>query len=282
MGSATKDDIAGKSILITGAGSGFGKLVAQKLAARGAMITGADIQEAAVAQAMEEIRQDGGQAVHVCADVGTADDMVRAAKAAVENYDAIDVLINNAGIMPLAYFKDHERAAAAWSKSIDINIKGVVHGISAVYDQMIAQGRGHVVNISSIYGNAGIAGSGVYSATKSAVNTISDSLRNESKGKIKVTTIRPTGVMSTNLAGSVVNPEAFLGILGGNVPEFSRRVELSERNELDASYNDPDSIKFGSLQPGTIADSIIWVIDQPWGISISDVTIRASGDLFTY
>ncbi|MGJ3402397.1 SDR family oxidoreductase [Glutamicibacter sp. Je.9.36] len=277
-----KDDIAGKSVLITGAGSGFGKLVAQKLAARGALITGADIQKEAVAHVMEEIREAGGQAVHVHADVVSAEDMTKVAKAAVENFGAIDVLINNAGIMPLAYFKDHERAATAWSKSIDINIKGVVHGISAVYDQMIAQGRGHVVNVSSIYGNAGIAGSGVYSATKSAVNTISDSLRNESKGKIKVTTIKPTGVMSTNLAGSVVNPEAFFGILGGNVAEFSRRIELSERNELDASYSDQDSISFGSLQPGAIADSIIWAIDQPWGVSISDVTIRASGDLFTY
>ena len=75
-----------------------------------------------------------------------------------------------------------------------MNFKGVLHGISAVHDQMIAQGRGHVVNVSSIYGNHPNAGSGVYAATKAAVNVLSETLRIESQGRIKVTTIRPTGV----------------------------------------------------------------------------------------
>ena len=116
--------------------------------------------------------------------------------------------------MPLADFADHERAWEKWHKAIDINIKGVVNGIAAVYDQMIAQGRGHVVNISSIYGNAGVEGAGVYSATKAAVTALSDSLRVEAAGKIKVTTIKPTGVLGTNLASTVVNEMAIMGLVG--------------------------------------------------------------------
>src|SRR5580700_10816710 len=108
--------------------------------------------------------------------------MTGLAALAVETYSAIDVLVNNAGIMPLAFFADHSAASEAWDRCIDVNLKGVLHGISAVYDQMIAQGRGHVVNISSIYGNAGVEGAGVYSATKAAVTALSDSLRVEAAG----------------------------------------------------------------------------------------------------
>ena len=101
--------------------------------------------------------------------------------------------MNNAGIMPLALYADHEGWADAWDRCIDINLKGVLHGISCVHDQMKRQGRGHVVNVSSIFGNSPVAGAGVYGATKAAVNFLSESLRQESQGRIKVTTIRQTG-----------------------------------------------------------------------------------------
>src|SRR6202020_3445767 len=107
-----------------------------------------------------------------------------------------------------------------WHKAIDINIKGVVNGISAVYDTMIKQGRGQVVNISSIYGNAGTEGSGVYSATKAAVDVLSDSLRVEAQGRIKVTTVKPTGLLGSNLAGGVVNEAAVIGIVGQKGAQF--------------------------------------------------------------
>ena len=88
-------------------------------------------------------------------------------------------------------------ACEAWDRCIDINFKGVLNGISAVYDQMIEQGRGHVVNLSSIYGNAGTAGSGVYSATKAAVRGAVGLAAHRVAGKIKVTVVRPTGIMGT-------------------------------------------------------------------------------------
>lgn len=201
---------------------------------------------------------------------------------AVQEYGAVDVLVNNAGVMPLAYFADHARAADKWDRAIDINIKGVVNGITAVYDQMIEQGRGQVVNISSIYGNAGIAGSGVYSATKAAVTVLSDSLRIESKGKIKVTTVKPTGITGTNLASWIVNDTAIYGLVGQRSAEYTEHLTALMDGELPAALADDDSIQYWLIKPEDLADAVVHVIDQPWGISISDITVRASGEDYLY
>ena len=187
--------LADKVIVVTGAGSGFGKLIAQKCAAGGAKVVGIDVSDESLSTVFEDIRAAGMEGVAQVADVTNLPQVKAAVQNAIDMYGAIDVIVNNAGVMPLAYFADHERAWEKWHKAIDINIKGVVNGIAAVYDQMIAQGRGHVVNISSIYGNAGVEGAGVYSATKAAVTALSDSLRVESAGKIKVA-IWPGGSMA--------------------------------------------------------------------------------------
>jgi len=134
--------------------------------------------------------------------------MAKLAARAVDQFGAIDVMVNNAGVMPLSFYADHAEAASAWDRCIDINLKGVLHGIIVVHDQMIEQGRGHIVNISSIYGNYPVAGAAVYGATKAAVNVLSEALRQESQGRIKVTTIRPTGVPTTGLGAGVINPAA--------------------------------------------------------------------------
>ena len=162
----------------------------------------------------DSIIDAGGEAFGVRCDVTRRADLDDVVRIAIDRYGTVDVLVNNAGVMPLAFFSDHAAAVEAWDRAIDINVKGVLNGICAVYDQMIRQGRGHVVNISSIYGNAGTAGSGVYSATKAAVRVLSDSLRVEAQGKIKVTVVRPTGVMGTGLGGGVVNPKRSSGSPG--------------------------------------------------------------------
>jgi NADP-dependent 3-hydroxy acid dehydrogenase YdfG len=167
-------------------------------------------------------------------------------------------------------------------KAIDINVKGVVNGIAAVYDQMIEQGRGHVVNISSIYGNAGIEGSGVYSATKAAVTVISDSLRIETKGKIKVTTVKPTGIFGTNLASWIVNDTAIMGLVGQRGQQYAQHVNDLTEGTLPPDLADLASIKYWLITPDDLADAVVHVIDQPWGISISDVTVRASGEDYLY
>jgi NADP-dependent 3-hydroxy acid dehydrogenase YdfG len=273
-------NVAGKSIVITGAGSGFGRLVAKKAAALGARVTCADINLEAIEAVVAEIVAAGGTAQAVRIDVTSMAEMRALAQSAVRAYDAIDVMLNNAGTMPLAFFADHEAALEAWDRCIDINFKGVMHGIIAVFDQMMAQGRGHVINMSSIYGNHPVVGAAVYGATKSAVNFLSESLRVEGRGRIKVTVVRPTGVPVTGLNATIVNQAAGIGILAHNMGEFTDMVMGLQDGTFPAERLDQDNIDYASLAPEHIADAIIHAIDQPWGVSIAEVTVRAAGDYF--
>jgi NADP-dependent 3-hydroxy acid dehydrogenase YdfG len=267
-----------KVIIVTGAASGFGKLISEKCAAGGAKVVGLDVSAEALNDVFEGIRAAGHDGTAHVADVTDMAQMQAAGRHAVETYGRVDVIVNNAGVMPLAFFADHERAGEKWHKAIDINIKGVVNGISAVYDAMIEQGRGQVVNISSIYGNAGTEGSGVYSATKAAVDVLSDSLRVEAQGRIKVTTVKPTGVLGTNLAAGVVNEAAIIGIVGQKGAQFAENAGNLQTGALRPEQMDVDSIEYWLITPDDLANAVVYVIDQPWGINISDVTVRASGE----
>ncbi len=269
-----------KTIVITGAGGGFGRLVAQKAAALGGRVLCADIDVAAAQETASGISASGGSAVAIACDVTKINDMRALAKAAVDQFGGIDVWINNAGIMPLAFFSDHEAALSAWDRCIDINFRGVMNGCVAAYDQMISQGKGHIINLSSIYGNFPVIGAAVYGATKSAVNFLSESLRVEARGKIKVTIVKPTGVPTTGLSGTVINPAAGIGIVAHNMPEFNEMLGQMQDGTFPAERLDPENIEYASLAPEHIADAIIHVMNQPWGVSIGDITIRASGDHF--
>ncbi|WP_298191496.1 SDR family NAD(P)-dependent oxidoreductase [Novosphingobium sp.] len=272
--------VAGKSIVITGAGGGFGRLVAHKAAALGAKVACGDIDLAAAQATADAVTGAGGAAIAVETDVRDLAAVKALVAAAISAHGGIDVMINNAGIMPLAFFSDHEAAYPAWERCIDINIKGVLNGMVAAYDPMIAAGRGQIVNLSSIYGNFPVIGAAVYGASKSAVNFLSESLRVESRGRIKVTTIKPTGVPTTGLSGTVINPAAGVGIVAHNMPEFMDMVQQMGAGTFPAARLSPDSIDYASLAPDHIADAIIHAINQPWGVSISEVTVRASGDHF--
>jgi NADP-dependent 3-hydroxy acid dehydrogenase YdfG len=274
------DHIARKSIVITGAAGGFGRLVAQKAAARGASVTLGDIDFAAAEAVATEITAAGGKAQAVKVDVTQLAEVKALVASAVETFGLVDVMVNNAGIMPLAFIADHEAAYGAWERCIDINIKGVLNGMVAAHDQMIAQGRGHVINLSSIYGNFPVTGAAVYGASKAAVNFLSESFRVEARGKIKVTIVKPTGVPSTGLSGTVINPAAAVGIVAQNALEFGEMAAALQEGTLPESQLDPANIGYVSLAPEHIADAIIHVIDQPWGVSIGDITVRAAGDLF--
>ena len=274
------DHVQGKVVVVTGAGSGFGRLIAEMTAARGAKVVVADIDEVGLRDTVDRIEAAGGQAAGWTANVADRADMMALAGLAVDRFGAIDVLVNNAGTMPLAFFADHAAAAEAWDLCIEVNLKGVLHGMAAVYDQMIRQGRGHIVNISSIYGNVPTAGAGVYAATKAAVNVLSDSMRAEAQGRIKVTVVRPTGVPGTNLGSSIVNGDALVGILGQNMASYMDHIGQSMTGELPEGLADPDDIRYWAVTPEELAANVVWVIDQPWGVSISDVTVRASGEEF--
>jgi len=270
--------IDGRVIVITGAAGGFGRLVAMRVAALGAKVVAADVNEPELKITIDSIAGRGGSAEAVVTDVTSRSQMAGLAARAVERFGAIDVMVNNAGVMPLALYSDHVAAADAWDRCIDINFKGVPHGIIAVHDQMIAQGRGHIVNISSIYGNYPVAGAAVYGATKAAVNVLSEALRQESQGRIKVTTIRPTGVPGTGLGSGVINPDALGGILGANKDAFMQTIGAVLTETADPELSDPDNVRYFSLSPELLADQIVFAIDQPWGVSISDLTVRATGD----
>lgn len=267
-----------KSVIVTGAGSGFGRLVSGRAAALGAKVTCADVNAEALDVTVKEIAASGGVAQAVVADVTDITQMKALAARAVASYGAIDVMLNNAGVMPLAFYADHEKALEKWHRCIDINIKGVLNGAVSVFDQMMAQGHGHVINVSSIYGNFPVVGAGVYGASKAAVNFLSESLRMESRGKIKVTIVKPTGVPLTNLGSGVVNPEAIIGIVGHNGPEYLGAMRALATGQLDAEKLNPENQDYVALDPGYIADQVIHAMNQPRGVSIGDITIRAAGD----
>ncbi|MFP6807327.1 MAG: SDR family oxidoreductase [Pseudomonadales bacterium] len=272
--------LKGKVIVITGAAGGFGKIVSEKSAAMGANVVCADINEEMLKSICASISDAGGSVTFQVTDVRSSEQMNALATHAVNTFGSIDVWINNAGTMPLAFYSDHKEASPAWDRCIDINFKGVLNGIIAAYDQMIDQGRGHIINLSSIYSNFPVVGAGVYGATKAAVNFLSESLRVESQGKIKVTTIKPTGVPATGLGAGIINGEAVIGILGQNGPVYMQSMQAQLSGELPPEQIDVENIEYYALEPEYLADQIIYTMNQPWGVAISDVTVRAAGDRY--
>ena len=269
--------VEGKVIIITGASSGFGKLTAKRAAEMGGKIVLAARSEEKLKETVAEIKAAGGEASYIVTDVAKKDDVFAMAKFAVDTYGRIDVLVNNAGTMPLAFFSEHEQALDKWEQCIDISIKGTIFGISAVYDQMIKQGQGQVINVSSIYANFPVAGAGVYQVAKMGVQYLAESLRSECQGKIKVTTIKPTGFMKTNLSSSVVDQMAMMPAVAGPLEILSNWVEEAP---LRPDFHDINSMTYNDPDPQVLADNIIYAINQPWGVSIGDLTVRASGESF--
>jgi len=274
------DHLAGKTVIITGAAGGFGQLTAERAASRGMHVIAADINEEGASSLADRISAGGGSAVGVRADVTRLGDMRAVADVAVERFGCIDAIVNNAGVMPLAFIADHQQASEAWDRCIDINIKGVLNGMIAVHDQMVSQGRGQVINISSIYGNHPVAGAAVYGATKAAVNMMSEAFRVETQGVIKVTVVKPTGVPGTGLGAGVINPAAITGILGQNTDTYLETMQAAMAGTADPAVLDAQDPRYAILAPDHIADAIIHVLDQPWGVSIGDITVRATGDAY--
>lgn len=235
-----------------------------------------DIDPQAAAVTASEV----SEAIAIPADVSQAGEMRDVAAKTILAFGGIDVLVNNAGTMPLALFSDHAEAMDRWHQAFDVNIKGTLNGIAAVHDQMIAQGRGHVVNISSIYGNHPTYGTGVYGATKAAINFMSDSLRVEARGKIKVTVVKPAGVSGTGLADTVVNRAGVKGILGHNFDDYMALRDDRVAGRLGPESSDPASSGYLMLDPAEVAASVVHVIDQPDGVSIGEITVRATGEHF--
>lgn len=272
-----KNYVEGKVVIITGASSGFGLLTAKRIAEWGGKVVLAARNEDKLKEVVSNIREAGGEASYVVADVSKRDDVFRMAQSAMDIYGQIDVLVNNAGTMPLAFFSDHEKALDKWEQCLDISIKGTLYGICAVYDQMIKQGSGHVINVSSIYANFPLAGAGVYQVAKIGVQYLADSLRSECQGKIKVTTIKPTGFMRTNLSGSVIDQMA---IMPAMTMPTEALVKWIEEQPLRPDFHDINSMSYNDPDPQILADNILYAINQPLGVDVGDITVRCSNDMF--
>jgi NADP-dependent 3-hydroxy acid dehydrogenase YdfG len=233
-----------KVVLVTGASSGIGEATAVRLANEGhQMFLGARRTDR-LETLVDQIRAAGGEAAFQRLDVTDAADAERFVQAAAQRYGRVDVIVNNAGVMPLSPLA--ERKVAEWDRMIDVNIRGVLHGISAALPVMQAQGEGHVINVASVGAYEVVPTSAVYSATKFAVRAITEGLRQESAGDIRVTMISP-GVTESELAESISD-------------EFARDAMKAYRSV--------------ALPASAIANAIAFAISQPPEVDVNEIIVR--------
>jgi NADP-dependent 3-hydroxy acid dehydrogenase YdfG len=196
--------IKDKVVVITGASSGIGEATALLLAERGAKVVLGARGQNRLKTLAARIADAGGEAAYAPTDVKRREDVTNLVKLACERYGKVDVLVNNAGIMPVSPLDDLR--VEDWEEMIDINIKGVLYGIAAALPVFRKQGFGHFVNTASTAGHKTVPNQSIYSGTKFAVRAISEGLRQEAGDKLRVTIISP-GFVRTNFADSVTNPE---------------------------------------------------------------------------
>src|SRR6516164_7200916 len=198
-------NIEGKVVVITGASSGLGEATARLLSAHGANVVLGARRIDRLGVLADELSRRGGKALAVPTDVIQCDQVKRLVDSAVQTYGRIDVMINNAGLMPQALLERLQ--VDEWDRMIDVNIKGVLYGIAAALPYMKQQKAGHFVNVSSVAGHKVGPGFAVYAATKHAVRALSEGLRQEVKPyNIRTTVISP-GAVATELPESVNEPD---------------------------------------------------------------------------
>ena len=234
-------DLQNKTIIITGASSGLGEEMARRFAALGAnLVLGARREE----RLKSLSAQLGANVKYQVCDVSKARDVQALADRALKEFSKIDVLINNAGIMPLSFFA--EKKLEEWDRMIDVNIRGVLHGIAAVIETMHAQKSGHIINLASVAGHVVTPTAGVYSATKYAVRAISEGLRQESRGYLRTTIISP-GAVTSELTQSITNEKISQGI--------------------DKLYED-------AIDARAIADAVLYAVQQPEDVDVNEIIVR--------
>jgi NADP-dependent 3-hydroxy acid dehydrogenase YdfG len=240
------DNIAGKTIVITGASSGMGAAAARLLAGKGAAVVLGARRADRIEALAAEIAEAGGKAVAVVTDVTRREDLQRLVDAAVGTWGRIDVLINNAGVMPLSPL---ERVKVdEWDRMIDVNLKGVLYGVAAALPHMIGQKSGHIINLSSVAGHKLFGGSAVYSATKFAVRALSEGLRQE---------MAPYGIRTT-----IISPGAV-------------RTELLEHiSERDVQQANQDYVARIGVPAETFARLVAFAINEPEDVGINEILFR--------
>lgn len=198
-------NIEGKVVVITGASSGLGEASARLLSAQGAIVVLGARRTDRITSLAEELSAAGDKALAIGTDVTDFDQVKRLADAAVETYGRLDVILNNAGLMPHSPLE--RLKVDDWNRAIDVNIKGVLYGIAAALPHMKQQKSGHIIHVSSVAGQKVSPAGAVYAATKHAVRALSEGLRQEVKPyNIRTTVISP-GAVATELPNSVTEPD---------------------------------------------------------------------------
>lgn len=244
------NNIQGKVVVITGASSGLGEATARHLAGQGAkLVLGARRLDRLQALA-DELHLGSHAAVQT--DVTDCEQVKALVDGAVAAHGRVDVLLNNAGLMPqslLEHLRVHE-----WDQMIDVNIKGVLYGIAAVLPHMTQAKSGHIINVSSVAGHKVRQGSAVYAATKIAVRMLSEGLRMEMKPYNVRTTVISPGAVATELPGSVQDPQA------------------AER--IRQFYDDV------AIPPDSFARAVAYAIEQPENVDINEIVFRPTAQEF--
>lgn len=234
--------IEGKVVAVTGASSGIGEATARLLASRGAKVVLAARREDRLAAVAAQL---GDAAAYLAVDVRRRLDVVDLVALAGKRFGRLDVLVSNAGVMPVSPLDDLR--VDDWDAMVDVNIKGVLHGIAAALPVFRAQGAGHFVNVASTAGLRIVPTMAVYAGTKFAVRAISEGLRQEAGDKLRVTIVSP-GMTRTNFADTMTNPAV--------------RTQLTETAEAIA------------MPPDAVARAIAYAIDQPSDIDVGEVVVR--------
>ncbi len=237
-------EIQNKVVIITGASSGLGEATAQRLAERGAKLMLAARREDRLEELVAKIEQAGGTAQYQITDVIQKDQVDALAEATKAAYGRVDVLVNNAGLMPLSPLD--EAKIDEWDQMIDVNIKGVLYNIAAVLPMMRAQKSGHIINISSVAGHKVFPAGAVYCATKFAVKAISEGIRLEANGEIRSTNISP-GAVATELTNTISHDDT--------AENVGKMYEVA----IDAD---------------AIARAITFAIEQPDDVDINEIIVR--------
>ncbi len=229
-----------KVVLVTGASSGIGAGIARELGRAGSTLA----LGARRTDRLEALAAEIGEATLIRRlDVTDRADVAAFAQVARERFGRVDVIVNNAGVMPLSPLLSLK--LDEWDRMIDVNIRGVLHGIAAVLPEMTGRGSGHIVNIASIGALGVVPTAAVYCATKHAVRAISEGLRQEND-RIRVTCIHP-GVVESELADTITDPVAVEAMRG---------------------------YRAMALQPDAIARAVRYAIEQPEDVDVSEIVVR--------
>ncbi|KHK55915.1 oxidoreductase [Ralstonia sp. A12] len=243
------DNIKDNVVVITGASSGLGEAAARQLAALGAKL----VLGARRVDRLENLARDIGpsNAAIVQTDVTRRADVQRLVDHAVKLHGRIDVLINNAGLMPSSMLE--KLHVDEWDRMIDVNIKGVLYGIAAALPHMIRQKHGHIINVSSVAGHKVGPGGAVYAATKHAVRAISEGLRQEVKPHNIRTTIVSPGAVATELTQTITDPDVAAGVHA-----------VYER----------------AISPDSFARVVVFAMSQPEAVDINEVLFRPTSQVY--